>query len=66
MRYVHSLGSMSSAKMEGKLKKPLDYINIVLQIVEHLLSWDGPENETTVKIPYLVVNESLLLKAIKL
>ena len=64
MRYVHSLGSMSSAKMEGKLKKPLDYINIVLQIVEHLLSWDGPENETTVKIPYLVVKSTKLIRRI--
>lgn len=55
MRYAHSLGSMSSAKMEGKLKKPLDYINIVLQIVEHILSWSGPETEATVKMPYLVI-----------
>ena len=55
MRYVHSLGSMSSAKMEGKLKKPLDYINIILQIVEHVLSWPCPENEETVRMPYLVI-----------
>ncbi len=55
MRYAHSLGSMSSAKMEGKLKKPLDYINIALQIIEHLLSWSGPELETTITMPYLVI-----------
>ena len=58
MRYAHSLGSMSSAKMEGKLKKPLDYINIVLQIVEHILSWSGPENEALVKMPYLVIEST--------
>lgn len=62
MRYVHSLGSMSSAKMEGKLKKPLDYINIVLQIIEHLLSWDGPENEATVKMPYLVIKSTKIIR----
>lgn len=55
MRYAHSLGSMSSAKMDGKLRSPLDYINIVLQIIEHLLSWSGPENESIIKMPYLVV-----------
>ena len=55
MRYAHSLGSMSSAKMDGKLKKPLDYINIVLQIIEHLLSWNGPEDEVTITMPYLVI-----------
>lgn len=64
MRYVHSLGSMSSAKMEGKLKKPLDYINIVLQIVEHLLSWDGPENEATIKMPYLVIKSTKIIRRI--
>lgn len=58
MRYAHSLGSMSSAKMEGKLKKPLDYINIVLQIIEHLLSWSGPENEVSVKMPYLLIEST--------
>lgn len=58
MRYAHSLGSMSSAKMEGKLKKPLDYINIVLQIIEHLLSWPGPENEESVNIPYLLIEST--------
>ena len=58
MRYVHSLGSMSSAKMDVKLKHPLDYINIVLQIIEHLLSWPGPENEATAKVPYLVVDSN--------
>lgn len=58
MRYAHSLGSMSSAKMEGKLKKPLDYINIVLQIIEHLLSWSGPENEELVNIPYLLIEST--------
>lgn len=55
MRYAHSLGSMSSAKMEGKLKKPLDFINIALQVIEHLLSWPGPEIEATIKMPYLVI-----------
>ncbi len=58
MRYAHSLGSMSSAKMDGKLKQPLDYINIVLQIIEHILSWTGPEKETQVKMPYLVVDSN--------
>ena len=58
MRYAHSLGSMSSAKMEGKLKKPLDYINIVLQIIEHLLSWPGPENEKSVNMPYLLIEST--------
>lgn len=58
MRYAHSLGSMSSAKMEGKLKKPLDYINIILQIIEHLLSWSGPENEASTKMPYLVIEST--------
>ena len=58
MRYAHSLGSMSSAKMDGKLKSPLDYINIVLQIIEHILSWSGPEKEETVKMPYLVIDSS--------
>ena len=58
MRYAHSLGSMSSAKMDGKLKQPLDYINIVLQIIEHILSWAGPEKETLVKMPYLVVDSN--------
>lgn len=62
MRYVHSLGSMSSAKMEGKLKKPLDYINIILQIAEHLLSWDGPENEETVRMPYLVIKSTNIIR----
>ncbi len=62
MRYAHSLGSMSSAKMEGKLKKPLDYINIVLQITEHLLSWDGPENEAMVKMPYLVIKSTKIIQ----
>lgn len=58
MRYAHSLGSMSSAKMDGKLKKPLDYINIALQIVEHILSWSGPESEAVLKIPYLVIESN--------
>ena len=58
MRYAHSLGSMSSAKMDGKLKKPLDYINIVLQIVEHILSWSNPESEATIKMPYLVIEST--------
>lgn len=62
MRYVHSLGSMSSAKMEGKLKKPLDYINIVLQIVEHILSWYGSEEEETVKEPYLVIESTKIIR----
>lgn len=60
MRYAHSLGSMSNAKMEGKLKKPLDFINLVLQIVEHLLSWPGPENESKVEMPYLIIESSKL------
>ena len=58
MRYAHSLGSMSSAKMDGKLKQPLDYINIILQIIEHLLSWAGPENEDLIRVPYLVINSN--------
>ncbi len=58
MRYAHSLGSMSSAKMEGKLKKPLDYINVVLQIIEHLLSWQAPECESSVNVPYLVIEST--------
>ena len=62
MRYVHSLGSMSSAKMEGKLKKPLDYINIILQIVEHVLSWPCPENEETVRMPYLVIESTKIIR----
>ena len=62
MRYAHSLGSMSSAKMDSKLKKPLDYINLVLQIIEHLLSWPGPENEDSVKMPFLVIESTNKLK----
>ena len=62
MRYVHSLGSMSSAKMEGKLKKSLDYINIVFQIVEHILSWSGPEKEETVVEPYLVIESTKIIQ----
>lgn len=58
MRYAHSLGSMSSAKMDGKLNEPLDYINLILQIVEHLLSWIGPEIETTIKPPYLIIDSN--------
>ena len=50
------MGSMSSSKMNGKLKRPLDYINITLQIIEHILSWPGPEVETAVKMPYLIVD----------
>ena len=53
---------MSSAKMEGKLKRPLDYINIVLQIIEHILSWSGPENEVSVKMPYLLIESTKKIK----
>jgi len=55
MRYAHSLGSMSSVRMDGKLKNPLDYINIVLQIIEHVLSWSGPEKEELTKMPFLLI-----------
>lgn len=41
--------------MDCKLNSPWDYVYIVLRIVNLLLAWDNPENEETVKMPYLVV-----------
>lgn len=58
MRYVHSLGKMKGEKMGCKLNSPWDYVYIVLCIVELLLVWDKPENEDTVKMPYLVVESN--------
>lgn len=58
MRYVHSLGSMQEQKMDCKLNNPWDYIYIVLRIVNLLLAWGNPENEDTVKMPYLVVESN--------
>lgn len=55
MRYAHSLGSMAASKLEGKLNSPLDYINIVLQIIENILTWADSEDETLVKMPYLLI-----------
>ena len=59
MRYAHSLTSMSYSQMDIKLKKPLDYINLVLRIIEHLLSWTESEDEKTIIKPYLVINSNL-------
>lgn len=44
--------------MDGKLKSPLDYINMVLQIIEHILSWPGPETEDLIKMPYLLIESN--------
>jgi hypothetical protein len=49
---------MSSAKMDINLKKSLDYINLVLQILENLLSWSGSEDEKTIRMPYLVIDSN--------
>lgn len=56
MRYVHSLTSMSYSKMDIKLKRPLDYINLILRIIEHLLTWPESEDENVMIMPYLVIN----------
>lgn len=62
MRYIHSLGSVAESKMDTKLKSPLDYIYVVFSIAERLLAWEKPEDQKTVKMPYLVVNSTRHIK----
>lgn len=55
MRYVHTLGSMSSARMDKKLKEPLDFINTILEILEHILTWPDSEDESLVTMPFILI-----------
>lgn len=55
MRYAHSLGSMSSSRMDKKLKEPLDFINIILEILEHILTWPDSEDESQVSMPFVLI-----------
>lgn len=55
MRYAHSLGSMSSSRMDKKLKEPLDFIKTLLEILEHILTWPDSEDESMVTMPYILI-----------
>lgn len=55
MRYAHSLGKMSSARMDKKIKEPLDFLKIVLELLEHVLTWSDPEDENQVTLPYILI-----------
>lgn len=55
MRYAHSLGSMSAAGLDIKPKEPLDFIYLVLQILEHVLTWGDAEDENRVSMPFLLL-----------
>lgn len=55
MRYAHSLGSMSSSRMDKKLKEPLDFIKIILEILEHILTWPDSEDESKVAMPFILI-----------
>lgn len=55
MDFLHSLTSLSAANLSEKIKKQVNYVQAVLQIVNLILTWNKSEEINDVSYPYLYI-----------
>lgn len=63
MEYWHSLGSLKTARIAGKLSYPKDFVLLTLQVLELINTLGDSEAPSKVTFPYLYIDTEKLSRA---